>query len=310
MKTFSDEQIRAYFLGKLATAESEIFEEECAAGEELTQQAQMVERELIDDYVRGNLPETEARLFRENYPQTAARRERISAAQNLWKIAAEQNPAAKPFWQNLFGVPYGFRLAFGGLLFLLILAALAFYLPFFNAGETEFADVKVVDPSEKAENPQIQGAEDQNPKTAAENVVVPKNEAENDLNPLPKNTLPPKTLPGQKSGAKTTPGYAAFLLYPGAVRGEQEQSIAIAREVKKINLLLNPSGESSDYKTYRAVLKTAEGDTVYASPDSKSLSFSIFSNKLENRTYVIFLEGKNTEGEFESIAEYTFRVRR
>lgn len=316
MKPFSDEQLRAYFLGKLTAAESEIFEEECAADEQLTEQAQTVERELIDDFLRGNLSEADASLFTENYSITETRRGRISAAQNLWKIASEtpphgESPATeKSFWQNIFGAPKGFRLAFGGLLFLLIFGALAFYLPVFNAGEKDFAEVKVFDPAEKPETPQIQNTEIQSPNPVAEDSVVREKESDKTVTSPERNSTSTKTLPGQKSVKQNTSGYAAFLLFAGAVRGETEQSISIAPNVEKVNLLLNPSGVPNDYKIFRVVLKTAEDDTVYASPSLKSLNFSISSDKLENRTYVIFLEGKNKEGEFESIAEYTFRVRR
>jgi hypothetical protein len=42
----------------------------------------------------------------------------------------------------------------------------------------------------------------------------------------------------------------------------------------------------------------------------KALSFKIAAEKLENRTYIISLEGKNNQNEFEPIADYVFRVRR
>ena len=77
-----------------------------------------------------------------------------------------------------------------------------------------------------------------------------------------------------------------------------------------MNLLLSPSATPDNYKIRRAVVKTAEGDTIFTSPNLKALSFKISADKLEQRTYIVFLEGQNARGEFESISEYVFRVRR
>jgi len=57
-------------------------------------------------------------------------------------------------------------------------------------------------------------------------------------------------------------------------------------------------------------VKTAENETVLTASNLKSLSFKIGAEKLQNRTYIISLEGKNKQNEYESIADYTLRVRR
>ena len=324
MKPFTDEQLRAYFLGKLTTGESETLEEECAARRDLTEQAATVERELIDDYLRGNLSEADSRLFAANYPQTETRRTRILAAEALWKIAAEKRQpgavpvAVKTFWQNLFGEQKSLRFAFGGALFLLVCGALAFYLLTLSVGKNDVAEVKVIDSPPKIEtsaapspeNPVVQNTEEQNPKPVAADQTDKNKEDDKNANAPQKNPTVVKTLPSVKDPKRNAPGFAAFLLFSGNVRGEAEQAINIAPSVKKLNLLLNPSDERNKYKICRAVLKTAEGDTVYTSPNLKALNFSISADKLQNRTYIVFLEGRNAAGEFESISEYTFRVRR
>jgi len=54
----------------------------------------------------------------------------------------------------------------------------------------------------------------------------------------------------------------------------------------------------------------ADGETVFTSPNLKSLNFILPAKKLENRTYIIFLEGQNAQNPAESVTEYSFRVRR
>ncbi len=334
MKPLSDEQHRAYFLGKLPATEAENFEENCAAGAELTEQAQMIERELADDYLRGNLSPAEVHLFETNYLITEARRKKLRVAEGLWKIAGDQKAeknltaTASPssFWQIVFGPRYRFQFSLTGLFLLFVFGASAFYWMTLNVGKNEIAEVKIANQAApKIESPVIQNeaANNQNPKADAVNSVIQNKEADKnsalpqkkstpDL-PQKKSTPETKTIPTPKISEQPlpkAPSFATFLLSSGTLRDEGEQSITIDRNIKSVNLLLKLPAEARAYKTYRVVLKTADGDTVYTSPNLKSLSFSFPAEKLENRTYLIFLEGQNPPSDFESITEYTFRVRR
>lgn len=326
MKPFSDEELRAYFFGKLPEQEAEILEEECAASEELTEQAQAVERELVDEYLRGNLSESDFQLFAANYPVTEARRNKIDVARGLWKIAGERTPTGDPpaavvagaVRQNAFGNLKGLYLAFGGLVLLLFFGALAFYLPSSVINRNDVAEVKDPKPPPTIENPVIPNPDSQtiqnpapeNPPAVQTNPGFQNEEAEKDSNSPQKNSPATKSPSTPKIAKPDASGFAAFVLAAGTLRGEGEQSITIAPNVKNLNLLLSPAGGMNDYKIRRAVLKTAEGNTVFIAPNLKSFSFKISADKLENRTYIVFLEGQNARGEFESIAEYTFRVRR
>jgi hypothetical protein len=137
MKNISDEQFRAYFLGKLPEPEAEILEIECVSSAELTERAQVVEGELADDFLRGNLSAADGSLFETNYLITEARREKLRVAEGLWEIS-KASPAALPratvtpvtkssFWQTLLGVIKALQFAFGGLILLLVFGAADFY---------------------------------------------------------------------------------------------------------------------------------------------------------------------------------------
>ncbi|MEP6902474.1 MAG: hypothetical protein ABJA66_12035 [Actinomycetota bacterium] len=324
MKPLSEEQHRAYFLGELPAAEAENFEENCAAHADLTEQAQMIERELADDYLRGNLSPAEVHLFETNYLITEARRKKLLVAEGLWKIAGEQKAeenlaaAASPnsFWQTIFGKRKRFQLAFTCLILLLVFGSIAFYLLPLNVGKDEVAEVRIANqPTPKIENSVIQNDEpsNQNPKAGAANSVIQNKEANKKLT-LPQKTQPEvKTISTPKISEQRlpkAPSFATFLLFSGTLRDEGEQFITIAPNIKSVNLLLNLPAEAGEYKIYRVFLKTADGDTIYTSPNLKSLSFSFPAEKLENRTYLIYLEGQNPPSDFESISEYTFHVRR
>lgn len=318
MKNISDEQIRAYFLGKLPEAEAGIFEMECAAGAKLTERAQTIERELADDYLRGNLSAEDAGLFEQNYLTTEARRTKLRVAGGLWQIAREEKPksaaaATNSVWQKFFG-GNSLKLAFGGLIFLFLCGAIAFYLTSSNNNHPQVAEIKVANPIAEPEISPIQNTapETQTPVSAAPtaNSAVPNREANKNINPPQKNQPLPKTASVPKITGQNRSGLAVFALLPGTLRDAGEQFLTLAPSTKNLWLRLKLPEDAGKYQIYRAVVKTPEGDAVFTAPNLKSSNFTIPAANLENRTYIIFLEGKNAANEFESVAEYSVRVRR
>jgi hypothetical protein len=332
MKNISDEQLKAYFLGKLPGKEAETLEIECAEDAEIYERAQTVERELTDDYLRGNLSPADFLSYETNYLVTEERRKKFRVAAQLWEIVREPAPppvspvaskaAPVSFWQTLFGHRRGFQIAFGGVFLLLTFGAIAFYLLTLNVNKTEIAEVEEPAQSSKPENPRFENpdpqpvqnppaAENQNPKPVSPNESVQNKEIEKAVNAAPKNLPEAKTVSSPKPLESNKLAMAmTFKLLPGSLRGEDEQSITIAPNVKNLNLLLSPAGEPNNYKIYRAVVRTAENKEIFISPNLRALSFTIPAEKMENRTYIISLEGQNPQKEFESIADYTLRVRR
>jgi hypothetical protein len=328
MKTLSDETIKAYFLGKLAEPEAEILEIECASNAELSERAQTLERELADEYLRGNLSAGDARLFETNYLITEARRRKLFVAQGLHRIAGEtivpvreSVPASQnSFWQTFFGKKRGLQLAFGAFVLLLAFGAIALFSLRSSVGKIEVAEVKETG-STPTENPSVENPVNPTaPKPDAENrdsnpvstkPIVQTKETDKDLSSPRKKTSEAKTASIPKNVGIIKPALLLMVkLLPGSLRDEGEQFVTLAPDVKNLTLLLSPAGEPNNYKTYRAVVMTPENGVIFTSPDLKALSFTIAARMLENRTYIISLEGKNRLGEFESIADYTFRIRR
>ncbi len=329
MNPLSNEKLRSYFLGKLSESEADNLEVECAASVELTSQAQMIERELADDYLRGTLTEADSNLFQTNYLISESRRKKVRAAQGLWKIANEPRiekslsttPEANAGWKNFFSQRKYFQLAFTCLLLLFTIGAITLYWLNLSSFKNEVVEVKNANDSapmiEKPTTP-TETATIQIPEITPVNSVSPNKEVINKA--IVKKLLPPQKTPTFTKSVTNpstpeqkpvkSPNFATFLLSAGTLRDEGEQFIKINSGVDKVNLLLNPPKELNDYKIYRVVLKNADGETIFTSSNLKSLSFSIPAEKLENRTYMVYLEGQNAAKEFQSAAEYTFRVRR
>jgi anti-sigma factor RsiW len=81
------ERLEDYLLGRLSDAEAEQFDELSIADEEFAWQLRAAENDLVDAYVRDNLPaETRAR-FESFYLASPRRRERVELARSLAKAA-------------------------------------------------------------------------------------------------------------------------------------------------------------------------------------------------------------------------------
>ena len=105
----TDERIIAYLLKELPEEESEQFEEQCFQQESWPEQINLVEEELIDDYLRGELAPEQRQHFELNYLTTAARQERVSVASILLRHVDECNAVAtvsvkpdEPGWTERF----------------------------------------------------------------------------------------------------------------------------------------------------------------------------------------------------------------
>lgn len=119
----TEERIVAYLLEELPEEELEQFEDECFARESWPDEIDLVETDLIDDYLRGVLAPEQRRRFEQYYLTTAARMERVRRAAALlrhvdgYTAAATAETVAVPptrqtwtgrlrgFWDSLTRLP-------------------------------------------------------------------------------------------------------------------------------------------------------------------------------------------------------------
>jgi hypothetical protein len=108
----TDERIIAYLLKELPEDDLERFEDECFAQEEWPAQINLVEGDLIEDYLRDELTAERRQRFERNYLTTKAREERVVIAAALLRYVDERNatanaavavPPPAPTWAERFG---------------------------------------------------------------------------------------------------------------------------------------------------------------------------------------------------------------
>lgn len=91
----TDERIIAYLLEELPEEELEQFEDECFAEETWPTQLGLAEEDLIDAYLRGELPEARRLRFERNYLKTQARQERVLMAAALLRHVDQQQAESR-----------------------------------------------------------------------------------------------------------------------------------------------------------------------------------------------------------------------
>jgi hypothetical protein len=93
-RTFgSDQTITSYLLNELSEEDQERFEEAYLSDPSLFEQVQALEEELIEDYVKGDLSGQERRRFERHYLASDQRRARIEAARELLRVCSVKGAA-------------------------------------------------------------------------------------------------------------------------------------------------------------------------------------------------------------------------
>lgn len=319
----TEDDIKKYFLGKLNEAATDSFEEEIARSAELFEQAQIIENNIIDDYLRGRLSSAEQALFEENYVTTPARRQKIKFSRLFLSDIEKESPKTaqtanlkehKSFGQRVFGNFQLLRILVFGTLAIIFIGG--FFLIWLNRqSESDIAGQQNSNQSplpENQSNLSDSNSKDADPRFKSDlNTGNSKSLQKSNgkkITPTPEPT--PVIVPTRKPVESNKPIFASFTLAPGMLRDSGEQSIKIPAETGKIRLHLKFPKDSIKYLTYRATIKTAEGETVFSVSNLSSLDLILPAAKLSSNTYVIFLEGNSSSKPAESVAEYTFRVER
>jgi hypothetical protein len=310
----NDELVQRFLLGNLSESERAELEDRFFANDDFFQELLIGEDDLIDAYVRGELPAAEGSLFERCCLSTQAGRERVEFSRALFRSVSGDDPialgamareadrnVAHSWWRSLFD---GFANRRPALNFTLAAALLVVVLGglwlLANRGRTRTAreeartkHAPTVTPRDSS--PSVETAEQQ-PASGDEN-----------SNPTPPKGTPQKPVP-------SSPMIATITLQPGMVRDEGGAApLLLTGRATKVRLQLMLEGER--YRQYRATLSTADGMKLWGrviaegtSGRSGSLALSLPADLLRNGDYVLALSGAKSDGKWESAADYSFRV--
>lgn len=316
----NDKLAKRFLLGDVSESERAQIEDRLLADEDFFQELLIVEDDLIDAYVRDELSASERGLFEQGYPTSPSRRARIEFAKTLLAsvsgkpasvvpavITAHEREPARPvsWWHTLFGGLFIRRPAFGftmaAVVALLVVVLGGLWVLTERTRTPSAPQEAQVSPPINAPPMPVTPRETPSPQIA---------EAERPPSNSGKETT---ELPTRETPKRTAPVVATFTLLPGALRGESGTRLVLPAGTTEARLRLGMEGEA--YKKYRATLWTPEGRQVWSrgitngsSPNSARLTLSLPANLLKNGDYVLSVSGANADGDWQSVADYSFRV--
>ncbi len=307
-KFHDDKVIARYLLGGLSEAEQTQLEEQAFSDRDYLQNVRAVEKDLMDEYVRGELSGPEREAFEQRFFASAQRRRQIEFARALMQVSGESPAraaaaATTSWWDSLFLFGRGLNPALR-----FVLAALALFVViggvwlFRESMRSRREQAQVQPPAEAT--PPVQ--ENATPKSTAEQRAQ---------NEPPATTSPANRLEGRQT---PQPVVASLLLLPGTSRGSEGHphlTITPATSTAQLRVVLESGDE---YKTYGLQLRTVSGKvvrsqgglTAHAGPGGRALVLTLPASLLTTSDYELTLNGINEQKRAEPLGYYYFSVRK
>ena len=310
-----DRLLTQYLFRSLSEQETERLDELSVVDDDFAARLNTVENDLVDAYVRGELPAEEARRFQSSYLSSPRRREKVRFAATL--VSFEQRAANRPMvaspeagraekkresaGKRVFGRWFGtsrrasmwvaaqWGLA-GAALLLLVAGG---YLLNSNRGLRQ--EVKKADTDRAALVQQLGQLQQQ---IAIRAAATPTNQGAQDRSPLALDHL----------------GVAAFMLSPSLRGAAALPTVSWSANTDLVVLLLEL--ESSEFSNYRVTIQDSSSRRVawqddavkpVSEADRRVLSIAFPPSVLKSGNYVVQIEGVRTNGATELVSSYPFR---
>lgn len=323
--------IKRYLLGSASDEEQRRVEERLMEDSDYYTRILMMEAELADEYVRGQLSTAEQKLFLKNFAAAPERRQQVEFALALREhlLAAEEAKAQalkrRPFasrWQaavGWLGLQSPFRALAVTFSALLVVIACGWLI------------VKVWQRQPPRDEANRGLSSQQNPGPAASPTVSIETkqepqqqearQTEKELTqpavPQPGNNREAATARNRKPAAPPAPVIYSAALQPGLVRGDgtmKKLEVPAGTDLLELRLAL----PQSEYTSYRAVLQSVEGVEVASFERLRALETAggttilirLPVKKLSDNDYALRLSGRSAQGQLESVNTYYFRLTR
>lgn len=327
---YNETEIRRFLLGEMPEDARAAFEENFIADESLFEQISVAEDELIESYVRGMLSSAEKTGFEKHFLAIESRRRRVVFTRTLLEKSKTENQSAvakktetveanSPVWKSLIGFFKTPKFAFGAA-FAVLLSVFGVWFFGLKSSRNEPEIVKQITPT-----PTIQTSEtiapdryqnspaNENPAVNANTNRTGKISGNQNAAPNTNRNLPDKNQninPPKENAAIPAPILA---LFAGGVRAEGKMpELNLPKTASGANLQLNL--ESRDYKTYQVEIVDPDGRLIFKNNKLRArnskVNLFVPAQKLQTGDYLVKLSGFNRQNENESIADYTFRVKR
>lgn len=302
-----DETLRRYLLGQMPEPERDALEDRLIMDGEWRAEVDAVERDLIDDYVRGGLKGDERKSFERLFHASTRRRQKVTFARAFTDAVRAspdvsrntEPPIETRSWLSLLS-PNGrpvIGFAWAAVIFLMV------------AGAVWVVVHRQRPPAERAEAPAV-------PVSPTPEETTDQNKGANAQTATAGNNATPGATPGRRE--QQTPSVASLLILPGSVRGSDDgQVLVIPAGTQSVRLRLSLEGQPATGDV-RAELRrlSAEGELVWKSGVVRARSSSLGpvvaltlpAGKLPAGKYTALIKDAGADGRVEAV--YAFTVTR
>lgn len=301
-------RLTQYLLGDASERERLELEESYFRKDDAFEQLLATEQELIDDYVSGELSDSDRERFEQNLLRTPEQRERVELSRALREMKARSAAGEAPGeWVSgrpaLHASPQGVRVALAAAV-LICLVAGGWYLirRSLSAPTPEKAAQKSVSPREGGLQKGLDRPEHPAP-------PVPPAPIENAQQRGREERQESDRNPPRKEST------VAVLLLPGQTREALEMPVVqIGRNVERVTLRLGL--DSDEHRTYTAVLEEPAGRVLQTQKGLRSVAarsgrivvMNLPARLLPGGDYVVTLRASAANGQSEDVGEYAFRL--
>lgn len=300
-----EKQICRYLLGDLKEEEQQQLEKQLMTQNDLFARLQILEDELIDEYVEDTLSPQDREGFEKRFLSNPERRQKLSFAEALRGYVAgmHEGQQAPSFWQSLLVAlrPQSLVLRYGLPMALLGVVAYGLWMGgTIRRLHSEVAQIRTQQGAWQAREQQLhQQLEQQRQRNQELKQQLTAAQAQH------------------KTSVSPSPVLAAFALMPGLVRDSGTTNRVVISSGTSLAALRLELADNR-YQNYRAVLQDSEGSEIWtlnkAKPErtgtDQVVVLTLPVNILPRGDYSLKLSGVNNTGAYDPLGNYYFRVLR
>lgn len=299
----NEQLIIDYLLGDLPEAEAGRLDELSVINDEFAIFLETIENELIDDYIRKELPENRHARFESYYLSTPERREKVAIARKILKLT-DSPKSTNQLREWIRPAHYATSKTYEWLAIAaaLVMLFLGGYLFLTNIQlKNQIAQMKAEHAALKQREQQLQ--QDLNRQRSSDR------QKENEL-ALTKQKL--ETLEQQLANYGSVPiKEFAFTLLPQQREITELSDIKIPAKAESVVITLKL--ESDDFPSYKTVLKNADTDEILWRSDvlkstGQKVVVKVPAKMFKSQDYILEVSGIAKNGNMEIISGYPFHI--
>ncbi len=319
---FSEDSIRKFLLGDLSDKEQVEIEDRAFSDRQFLGQVLAVEQDLIDEYVRGEIPADRLQRFQSHFLASPERRKKVTFAKALATVLSDSAASEKLQRQDALAAP-SFREVLSSFLRqlnpagALSLAAASLALVFVSAWLViDYIRVR----SELAQLSSTQEAQTTQQRKLEEQIVTEQAHSQDlaeQLGRARQEELNRESQPEpQPSPLSTSPTVVALALLPGISRASDTQPqlrLPAGTRTVRLNVGIDPR---DNYPRFRVELKNEQGKQILSQNNvasrttrsGRTITLNAAGRLFSPGRYELALTGVTADGTAEEVGFYYFEV--